>query len=133
VTRTTIALVIVAVVAVSVTARAQQVGAAICIAPIPIEPYTTSAPGLACPSGKLSMRIDNGPSREWPRGHSEKLESLDIDRVHRVAIACDGKAQQSFKFKFSEFKSRQLCLFINDLYGAAQLWESNRSPWCKCK
>ena len=43
-------------------------------------------------------------------------------------VLCNGKPQQSFRFRFSEFKTKELCLFINDLYQTAQLWEARKSP-----
>jgi hypothetical protein len=48
-------------------------------------------------------------------------------------VLCDGKPQQSFRFRFSTFKSNRLCLFINDLYQTVQLWKLKESPWCKFK
>jgi|SRR5215472_4398310 len=105
----------------------------LCVAPIPEEPPSTAGtPELFCHSGKLSLRIDGLPTTPWPRSDSFKFSSLELDRTHRVVVLCDGKAQQSFRFRFSEYKSNELCLFINDLYQTAQLWEAKRSQWCRC-
>ncbi len=92
-----------------------------------------AAPGLICASEKLSFNIDSLPRRTWPIKESVKLDGLDLSVNHRVVIFCGDKAQQSFKFRYSEFRTTRLCLFINDLYKTAQLWEDKRSPWCKCK
>jgi len=62
-----------------------------------------------------------------------KIDALDAAAAHRVVISCNGKPQQSFRFRFSDFKTRELCLFINDFCKTAQLWESKGTPWCKCK
>jgi hypothetical protein len=92
-----------------------------------------AAPGLICASEKLSFTIDSLPKRTWPIKESVKFDDLDLSASHRVVIFCEDKAQQSFKFRYSEFRTRKLCLFINDLYKTAQLWEDKQSPWCKCK
>lgn len=104
----------------------------ICVAPIPVGPPTTSAPGLAC-DGTLSLKIDSQKDVPWPHGESLKIEHLDLAQRHRVTVLCDGRPQQSFWFRFSEFKTKELCLFINDLYKTVQLWEPRQAPWCKCK
>jgi hypothetical protein len=99
----------------------------VCVAPLPVEPPSTAAtPELFCHSGNLSLKIDKQQVVSWPRQESLKIESLDLTQRHRVTILCDGKPQQSFGFRFSDFKSKQLCLFINDLYQTAQLWESKQ-------
>jgi hypothetical protein len=106
----------------------------ICVAPIPKEaPTTAGTPELACPSGKFSLKIDDRPLIVWSSNASVKIDDLDLTVRHRVTIFCNGKPHQSFRFRFSEFKSKQLCLFLNDLYQTAQLWETKGSPWCKCK
>jgi|SRR5712692_1768149 len=101
----------------------------VCVAPVPVEPPSTAAtPELFCHSGSLSLKIDKQQAVPWPHKESLKIEGLDLTQRHRVMILCDGKPQQSFRFRFSEFKTKQPCLFINDLYQTAQLWESKQSP-----
>jgi hypothetical protein len=79
------------------------------------------------------MKIDSQQPMAWPIKENVKIEALDVTVTHRVVVFCDGKPQQSFKFRFSEFKTSELCLFINDMYKTAQLWDSKGAPWCKCK
>ena len=105
----------------------------ICIAPADERPIQASAPGLFCDSEKLSLRIDNQQAVPWPLKGSVKVATLDPTIRHRVVVYCAGKAQQSFTFHFSEFKTGELCLFLNGLYKTAQLWEAKGCPWCKCK
>ena len=106
----------------------------ICVAPIPPGPQRTAdIPEHFCSSGKLSFRIDSEPASLFPHKASKKIESLDISAKHQVIIFCDDKSHQSFTFQFETFQSTDLCLFINDLYQTAQLWERKASPWCKCK
>jgi hypothetical protein len=89
--------------------------------------------GMVCQTWNLLVKIDDMKAVSWPRNESVKIDGLDVTRRHRVTIFCDGKPQQSFGFRFSEFKTRKLCLFLNDLYKTVQLWEDKQSPWCKCK
>jgi hypothetical protein len=113
---------------------AQSQTGSMCIAPFVPDPADNlSAPGLFCASGKFSLKLDAQPPISWPKKESVKVDSLDLTGNHRVVVFCDGKPQQSFSFRFSEFKSTELCLFLNDLYKTAQLWEAKRSPWCRCK
>jgi len=91
-----------------------------------------SAPGLYCDSSKVSLKID-AQLVPAPIKQSVKIAGLDPAARHRVIVLCGGKPQQSFTFRFSEFKSHDLCLFLNDLYKTAQLWERKQCPWCKCK
>ena len=106
----------------------------VCVAPIPPgAPTTADIPEHDCRSGKLSYRIDSRPATVWPHHANIELEDIDITQRHQIVVLCDGKAQQSFSFSFSSYKSTDLCLFINDLYQTAQLWDRKHSPWCKCK
>jgi len=106
---------------------------AVCVAPVPEKPMNFSAPGLYCDSAKLSVKIDAQPQLDWPTKESLKIDTLDVSVAHRVVVFCGGKPQQSFKFRFPEYKTRELCLFINDMYKTVQLWKSEDTPWCKCK
>lgn len=115
----------------------------VCVAPLEKELGRGSAPGLFCESEKFSLQIDSEPAAAFQRnseqngkrrvGKSLKVDGLDTTARHRVVIYCNGKPQQSFSFRFSEFKTKQLCLFINDFYKTAQLWDAKRAPWCRCK
>ncbi len=106
----------------------------ICIAPVfENSSADTAAPELSCKSEKLSLKIDTRDPVPWPAKQGTKIERLDLSVRHLVVVYCDGKPQQSFKFTFAAFKSKELCIFINDLYKTVQLWEVTRAPWCKCK
>jgi hypothetical protein len=129
--RITRVAVIVAVLAGQAPAVEPETGS-VCVAPALAKPDPRSAPGLFCSSEKLSLKID-AKTIPWPVKESVKLDALDLSVRHRVVVLCDGKPQQSFGFRFSEFKATDLCLFLNDLYKTAQLWEAKRCPWCKCK
>ena len=85
-----------------------------------------------CDGDHYSLKIDDRPFVDWPAA-SARIDGLDPAVRHRVVIRCDGKPHQAFGFRFSEFHSKnELCLFINDLYRTANLWDS-KPPWCKCQ
>jgi len=111
---------------------AESESGTVCVAPHPEGP-TRDRKGSLCASGQLSLKIDDQQAAPWPVKESLKIGGLDLAVSHLVVIACAGKAQQSFKFRFSEFRSKKLCLFVDDFYRNAQLWEDKQSPWCKCK
>jgi hypothetical protein len=102
----------------------------VCIAPVFEKPDGMSAPGLFCESAKLSLKIDTQQAVPFPLiseqhgtyqvGKSLKTDGMDTSTRHRVVVYCNGKPQQSFTFRFSDFKTSQLCLFLNDLYKTAQ-------------
>jgi hypothetical protein len=104
----------------------------LCIAPARFDPKNASAPGLYCDAEKFSLKID-AQATAWPLKVSVKLTGLDLSTRHRAIVYCDHKSQQSFSFRFSEYRTKQLCLFLNDLYRTAQLWDAKKAPWCKCK
>jgi hypothetical protein len=117
----------------SAASRAQTTRGALCVAPIPLETPTTAAPGLGCSYQDISLKIDAQKIVAWPHKDSLKIEHLDVTESHRVTVLCGGKAHQSFRFRFTEYQTTTLCLFINDFYQTIQLWEPSKSPWCKCK
>jgi len=111
---------------------AESESGSVCIAPARFDPKNMSAPGLYCDAEKFSLKIGT-QVMPWPIKEGVKLAGLDLNTRHRVIVLCDHKPQQSFTFRFSEFKTKQLCLFLNGLYRTAQLWEAKSAPWCKCK
>lgn len=129
--RTKLIALMTAIVAGSAFPAGPELGS-LCIAPLLERSDCCGAPDLSCDSEKLSLKIDT-KTMPWPIKGSVKIDALDATVQHRVMVLCDGKPQQSFRFRFSEFRSTELCLFLNDLYKTAQLWEVKRCPWWKCK
>jgi hypothetical protein len=115
-----------------VSQSAESDSASLCVAPNSAESVVRCAPGL-CASGKISLKIDDQPVLPWPKVESMKISGLDATTRHRVIIYRAEKPQQSFGFHFSDVKSNRACLFLNDLYWTAQLWNPKQAPWCKCK
>lgn len=122
-------IIILALAAISTAAETSS----LCVAPVPVENDGRSAPGLQCNFEDFSLKIDGGNALQWPVKESIRIDGLDATARHRVVIFCRGKPHQSFSFRFSEFNGAELCLFLNDLYKTAQLWEKKDCPWCKCK
>ena len=106
----------------------------VCVITVPEKPTQVfGPPGFPCDGEKLSVKFDGQPPIAWPIKGNVKIDNLDVTTAHRVVIFCDGKPQQSFRFRFADFKTRNLCLFIDSFYKTAQLWESKGTPWCKCQ
>ena len=107
----------------------------VCVAPLPMTAAEspTGTPELSCKTREYSLTIDGQRTITWPKSESLTIDDLSISGRHRVVVLCHGKPQQSFTFRFSNYKGKKLCLFFNDLYWTVQLWEANRTPWCKCK
>src|SRR6202041_410610 len=96
---------------------AQSEQGSVCVAPISKGwPPTAGTVELACASNKFSLKIDAQKAIPWPNTESIKIDGLDINTRHRIVVYCAGKPQQSFGFRFSAFKTAELCLFLNDLY-----------------
>ena len=126
------AITVLALLASTLHLSAQDAGSTVCVAPSAAEKPQTCAPGL-CASGPLSVKIDRRSIIEWPKAESLRIDQLQRNERHRVIIYRAGKPQQSFTFRFSTYKSPKLCLFLNDMYWTAMLWEATQAPWCKCR
>jgi hypothetical protein len=107
----------------------------VCVAPVPAHP-SNGHRGVAvppCEPDALSVKFDDAPATRWSHTASARIDGLNPDVRRRVVVLCDGKPHQSFRFSFSEFSSRDLCLSVNDLYRTVRLQDARSSPWCKCK
>jgi hypothetical protein len=107
-------------------------GGTVCVAP-----NSSTAPARISPGGQynpatLSLKIDNGRLILWPHKESAIIADLDLHRRHLLTVTSDSKRIHSFWFRFSEYKSNDLCVLF-DGYQSVQLQERKRSPWCKCK
>jgi hypothetical protein len=104
----------------------------VCVAPNSAKRPTTISPGGEYNPKTLSLKIDRGRLLLWPHSESVLIGNLDLDQRHLVTLTSDGKIVQSFWFRFSEYKSNDLCVAF-DGYQGVQLQERQRSSWCKCK
>lgn len=80
------------------------------------------------------MKIDKRPAVPWPQRASLKLDNLDLGDAHLLVILDrTGKPVESVHFKFSTYRTADLCMSY-DGYQGMQLQEATkRTPWCKCK
>jgi len=63
-----------------------------------------------------------------------EIQDLDLSERHLLAVLdAHGKPVESLWFRFSDYKSSQLCMSYDE-YQGVQLGEDTRhTPWCKCK
>jgi hypothetical protein len=88
-------------------------------------------PGKYCESSRLSVRIDNGNTVQWPRKQRVDVKDLPLDRSHLVTARCAGKPLQAVRFRFSDFKSTHVCVSY-DVYGGIYLFDYTTRGWgCK--
>jgi len=104
----------------------------VCVAPNSHDPPTRFSPGGFYNPATLSIKIDKKPPILWPHRESIKIGDLNVNQRHLVVLTSDGKAIQSFWFRFSDYKSADLCIDF-DGYEGVRLQEKKYSPWCKCK
>ncbi len=89
-------------------------------------------PAMPVPEG-FGVRVDKRPSQAWPQTESLKIQGLDLQERHLLAVlGAHGKPIESLWFRFSDYKSVDLCMSY-DGYQGIGLQEAKRSPWCKCK
>ena len=88
-------------------------------------------PGKYCESSKLSTRIDDGDTVQWPRKQRVQVKDFALDRSHLVTALCAGKPLQAARFRFSDFKSTHVCVSY-DVYGGIYLFDYTTRGWgCK--
>jgi hypothetical protein len=104
----------------------------ICVAPNPSEPPTRISPGGDYNPATLRLSVDKGKPIPWPHKDSVKIADLNLAERHLIILTSDGKRIQSFWFRFSDYKSTDLCVDF-DGYQGVRLQERKYSPWCKCK
>ncbi|HMC29970.1 MAG TPA: hypothetical protein VKL99_03990, partial [Candidatus Angelobacter sp.] len=96
-----------------------QESGSICVAPLP-KPidgrHAAGGSSARCSSENYSFKIDARPPHSWPEKESTKIDNASFTARHRIVVFCGAKPMQSFTFVFSDYKSRELCLFLNDLY-----------------
>lgn len=89
------------------------------------------SPGLYCEASKLSIRIDDGDTVQWPRKQRVQVKNLALGQSHLVTAGCGGKPLQAARFRFSNFKSTHVCVSY-DIYGGIYLFDYTTRGWgCK--
>ena len=110
---------------------AQSTSGSVCVAPNSEEPPTRVSPGQMFNPATLLIRIDKRKALAWQHNGSLKIDGLALNERHLLAVISDGKPIQSLWFRFTQYKSSELCASFDGNRGV-QLDEKNRSPWCKC-
>ena len=123
-------------VALSQIATAQAGGGSICVAARAATPFRGQVipPTGEVSSGGLRVKIDKRPTVPWPQRNSLKLEVLDLNERHLLAVIdSGGKSVESVWFRFSEYKSTDLCMAYDGYQGIGLQDATRRTPWCRCK
>ena len=134
-TRTASALsVLMALLLLAALAIADPETGSVCVASRTDDPWWKVAPPDATNTRGFRVKIDKRSAEPWPQRTSLKLDGLDLEDAHLLVILNGtGKLVESVRFKFSTFKSADLCMSY-DGYQGMQLQEATkRTPWCKCK
>jgi hypothetical protein len=121
---------------VSPPAPAQEATGSVCIAARADDPFfkePTTLPNGQINSHGLKVKIDKRPVVAWPDRKSLKIEGLNTSERHVLVVpSSDGKPIGSVGFRFSEYKSTELCM-VYDGYQGIQLQDATRrTPWWKC-
>jgi hypothetical protein len=109
---------------------------AVCIAPV--EKSNARVKSLANPSGGnkvqvYSVRIDRRAPLEVSSEHGITVKNLALQERHLVMISGDGKSLTSFHFQFSDYQTRDLCLWMKPLYETWSLTDSKgHGKTCSC-
>jgi hypothetical protein len=113
--------------------RAQTEKGAVCVASRRDDPWWKVPPPDSIDTRGYKVRIDNRPVVAWPAKQSLKLDDLDLQERHLlVIIDGSGKAVESVRFHFSDYKSADLCMTYDGYQGMQLKEESRHTPWCKC-
>ena len=108
----------------------------VCIATV--TPPNSGQKSLANPAGgnrisSYSVQVDKRKPLITSKDKSINISSLAVDGRHVVKIFGDGRPIESFRFTFSEFSTRKLCLWFNALYETWQLWDAKHGgAKCNC-
>jgi len=119
-------------------AGAQARVGTVCVAARAATPFRgqviSPAGGREVSSGGLRVKIDKRPAVPWPQRKSLKIEGLDVNERHLLAVIDSrGKSVESVWFRFSGYKSTDLCMVYDGYQGIGLQEATRRAPWCKCK
>jgi hypothetical protein len=122
---------------ISYHANAQQATGSVCVAARADDPFwkePATLPNGQINSHGLRVKIDKRPAAAWPGRESLRIDGLDTSERHvLVVLGSDGKPLESVRFKFSEFKSTELCMAYDGYQGISLQEATRRTPQCKCR
>lgn len=108
----------------------------VCVASRAADPFRGQVipPTGEVSSGGLRVRVDKRPAVPWPQRESLKFEGLDLNERHLLAVLDSrGKPVESLWFRFSAYKSTDLCMAYDGYQGVGLQEATRHTPWCKCK
>jgi hypothetical protein len=121
----------------SISGAAQRVTGSVCVVARIDDPFwkePATLPNGEVNSHGLKIRVDTRPAEKWPQRKSLKIEGLDTSEQHLlVVLDSSGKPIESAHFKFSEYKSSDLCMTYDGYQGIGLQEVSRRTSWCKCR
>ena len=109
----------------------------VCVAPV-AKP-NDGVKSLSNPSGgnkiqQYTVQIDGLKRIEVAADHGVSIDGIETAGRHSVKIMGDGKAVTAFHFQFSQYSSRDLCLWMKPLYETWSLTEAKgHGRSCVCK
>jgi len=115
--------------------RPEAATGSICLAPV--TPNDGERPS-GNPSGgrrvsTYSIQVDAKPKVFASSDAKVKISGLSTGRKHLVKIYGDGELVESFRFRFGEFETQELCLWFNSLYETWSLWDAkDGGSKCRC-
>lgn len=125
------------VVLLSSFAAAQQGTGRICVAARIDDPFfkeSATLPNGEINSHGLKVRVDRRPAENWPQRKSLEIDRLDTSERHLlIVLDSSGKPIESVHFKFSDYKSNDLCMTYDGYQGIGLQEATRRTPWCKCR
>jgi len=136
--RVAIALIVLAVsLGTGSQAEAAEAGSGtVCLASVPrpnSEEITLGNPEGGNRVFDFSVQIDNRPIQAISYAKGVRLTGLDLKRRHLIKIRNQGALIQSFFFRFTEYKSDDLCLWFKALYETWSLWSAEHARGiCDC-
>jgi hypothetical protein len=91
----------------------------VCVAPV--EKPTAGSKGLGNPSGgnqvqAYAVQIDSRSPVGTTAEHGVPINGLSLAGRHLIRISGDGKSVASFRFRFGDYGSNDLCLWFKPLY-----------------
>jgi hypothetical protein len=133
----TVLMAVTLVLLVSISTEAQQGTGSVCVAARIDDPFwkePATLPNGEINSHGLKVRVDTRPAVEWPQRKSLKIDGLDTSEQHLLLVLdSSGKPIESVRFKFSGYKSADLCMTYDGYQGMGLQEATRRTPWCKCR
>jgi len=99
----------------------------VCVAPafsVNARSIGTDSSLEATQARKFEIQIDSMDRVLLSDKRCSLIEPLTISKPHTVKIYCNGRRIESFSFRFDQFKSKRLFLWLKEFYGTWNLTET---------